>query len=660
MSKSYNIGIDGEGKGRKDHKYILLAASDEQKKHQWYIENENGLSTEDCLFFIINLPKEAKPFAFSFNYDLTKILKDLKNYQIHQLFRPEDRRRKKQSSNKSPWPILWNGFHLNLQGSKFSIRRGKKRKIVWDVFKFYQSKFVSALRDWKVGNYKELEEMERMKNLRSEFDKLSMEEIRKYCFNECSCLAQLVRKLVSAHKDVDIELNKFYGAGTTAGYILDKMDIGNKKRDPLPRMIDPVARAFFGGRFEHSVIGSIKGPVYSYDISSAYPYQCYFLPCLEHGKWQHTKYRAHIENCKTALVRYSIPNKINDSWAPFPYREEDGTIVFPSKSPGGWIWKDEYLIGEKIFPNNVVFHEAYILQSNCECRPFAQIPKYYIQRLKIGKDGAGIILKLGPNGCYGKLAQSIGDPPYQCWIWAGLITSGCRAQALQVMSLHKDKSNLLAVATDGIYTKEEIRTPRARNTGTYNCINVDKPNEGKKPLGGWEKKKVDKGVYFARPGIYFPLNPTEDELKNIRARGIGRAAMMACWENMVTSWELNKPDIEVVNLVRFCGAKSTISIRGRLGKNPTYHRSKSYGQWEERPVILSLNPLPKRQEKVDRLGDYGILQLRSIEGKKISMPYKNSILSLDARQLKQATIEEMEQPDFDFVESWDELNEETN
>jgi hypothetical protein len=34
--------------------------------------------------------------------------------------------------------------------------------------------------------------------------------------------------------------------------------------------------AFFGGRFENSVIGPIQKEIFSYDISSAYPYQLFF------------------------------------------------------------------------------------------------------------------------------------------------------------------------------------------------------------------------------------------------------------------------------------------------------------------------------------------------------------------------------------------------
>ena len=48
-----------------------------------------------------------------------------------------------------------------------------------------------------------------------------------------------------------------------------------------------------------------------------------------------------------------------------------------------------------------------------------------------------------------KLAQSLGKhPPFQCWIWASMITSGTRAQMLDMLALHKDWRNLLAIATD--------------------------------------------------------------------------------------------------------------------------------------------------------------------------------------------------------------------
>jgi hypothetical protein len=658
-------GVDGEGQGRINHRYVLLAASDESGKMQRYVENTSGLDTETCLEFFLSLPHDCKLFGFYLNYDLTKILADLDNQRLFRLFRPEIRQRPASSKVRAPYAITWEKYRLNLQGTKFSVERGNKKKIIWDVGKFYQSSFVVALKDWKIGDPDVVKQIEYMKKQRSDFDRLDMKDVRKYCFDECQLLGQLVHKLVDAHTSVKLELKNFYGAGSTGGAMLQMMNIKDKKRDPIDEMKEPVAMAFFGGRFEHSVIGPIDGPIYSYDISSAYPYQIYFLPCLEHGRWEWTGQRHRLEKARHALVKYTLSDSDKRyPWSPFPYRLRDGTIIFPRCSGGGWIWRDEYIQGEKLF-HNVVFKGAWVLEGDCQCRPFRRIPLFYRERLRIGKEGPGIVLKLGCNSCYGKLAQSIGVPPFQCWIWAGMITSGCRAQLLEMLGLHKNMSNLLAVATDGMYTREEIKPPLPSNTDTFDAVN-ERGELAMKPLGGWEKKIIPKGVFFARPGIYFPLSPTEEELKSVRARGIGRAAMFESWQRMIDGWENNQEIIDLGKskckacngkgcrycqgtgqvdvITRFHGAKSCISVRNVGTKEEEYRRSPSYGQWEPRPIQMSLNPLPKR-EGIKRVGDYGILGIRTAPLDVMSQPYSNSMISPETIKMLFAEQEAIEQPD---------------
>lgn len=692
-------GVDGEGKGRNPHLYVMLCAADEFGNNRFSVEDQNGLATSRCLDFLLELPSSMKCFAFSFNYDLTKILADVPDDALYRLVRPEMRQRPPGSKVTSPFPVKWTDpktdktYYLNLQGTKFSVgvdfvsrkgKRGRRTRIVWDTFKFYQSKFTAALRDWRVATAETCNnnkpclskecpvcEIEIMKDKRSEFDKLNDDAIRDYCFSECMYLGQLARKLVNAHADAGLELKNFYGAGSSASAMLEIMGIKEKRREPPDAMKEAVCSAFFGGRFEHSVIGPIEGPVYSFDISSAYPYQCCFLPCLEHGTWTKTKSRNDMLKARAALVQYRLEKpKEKLPWAPFPYRDTDGCITFPDRSGGGWVWRDEYLSGEKLFPY-AKFSKAWILNSTCKCRPFKQISNWYMNRLRLGKEGAGIALKLGCNSCYGKLAQSVGGtPPFQSWIWAGMITSGCRAQILDMMALHEDLSNLLSIATDGIYTREDLKTPAPKDTGTMNARRSMAETEAAKkkgekcsscgaigcdlahkPLGGWERKVVKKGVFFARPGIYFPLNPTQEELKAVRARGIGRAAMFEAWRAMTDAFAEGKEQIHIENdkLERFCGMKSQISISGANTPKPTFKRSTNYGRWVPRPTDLSLNPMPKREDKIIRPpgADYGILSVRAMDPKIASTPYTRAIgeRSPDALLLKTAELEAMEQPD---------------
>jgi hypothetical protein len=673
------VGIDGEGQGREEHKYVLLAASVESGKQEWWVHNENGLSTVQCLEFLLNLPqRNMSMFAYAFNYDLTMILRDIPDKVLYELFRPALRNAiKGDVKAKGPQPVIWNGYKLNLQGTKFTAAQGKRHIVIWDVFKFFQSKFVGALKDWKVGNLRMLQKMSHMKDKRSDFDKESIDDVLEYCLSECRCMAELARKLIEAHNKVDLKLTKFYGAGSSAALMLNKMNIKPQLKKQPKEMDAAVASAFFGGRFENSVIGKVTGRVYNYDISSAYPYQLCFLPCLLHGTWEHSTKRNEIESARTALVRYGLRAnpRIND-WAPFPFRTEGGSICFPTVSGGGWVWKEEFLAGERLCPKNVKFVEAWVYHSDCDCKPFEQIPMYYNERCRIGKEGPGIVLKLGSNSCYGKLAQSIGNPEFNSWIWAGLITSGCRAQLLDVINLHSDRKNLLMVATDGVYTRERFATTAydARYPLTGKEKTLANPRDTGtaltgKPLGGWEEKVIEQGVFVARPGIYFPLNPTVEQLKDIRGRGVGKGVVLENWQRIIASWQRYglSQSADIANVSRFCGAKSSIHRSGKEGayiytrangkcvhgfrnakgcdRGCIEHDIPSYGQWITRSVNMSFDPLPKR-EGVNRDGI--TLKLRQLDTVTMSMPYSKAVKSQEAEMIKQAYLEVMEQPDVDL------------
>lgn len=645
--RSFFAGMDGEGKGRSPHRYTLLAVSDKTGKKRFWVENENGLSTEQCLDFMLGLPSAARTFSFAFFYDISKILEDMTKTEegrkaLYLLFRPNLRRRLAHRKKFGPRPVRWSKYTLNLMGKRFTVSSGKRRRVVWDVFAFFQKRFVRVLEDWKIGSKKLRARMQRMKELRPEFDKLPPAQRREYCFSECRCLADLVQQLDKAHDDAGIPLRRYDGAGSTASSILRTMRIADLKRDPPPEMKEAVAMAFFGGRFEHSVIGPVPGPLFAYDISGAYPYHMAQLPCLVHANWVRTHDRARIDGARAALIRYSLEDAGERMpWGPFPFREKNGTIVFPSRSSGGWVWKEEYLAGERQF-KNVRFHEAWILESNCDCPPpFAGLSEFYIRRIMLGSEARGLILKTGLAACAGKLMQSVGYmPPFQNWIWAGMTTAGPRAQFLDVLGLHEDRHNLLAIATDGIFTREEITPPEPVDVGTFVLPN-GKPNP--KPLGGWVKKVANKGVFFAKPGVYFPLKPTKKEIEEVRARGLGRKNVWENWEKIVEAWRERRHAVHLPSVARFHGAKSSITKSGN-----SYTRSSDYGEWDERPIGVTLGAFPKRLRMVPVAGtEYARMTLRAFPDGMFSEPYRGSMKSPEAQMLIAARAEIEEQPEGD-------------
>jgi len=626
------IGIDGEGQGRSPHLYTFLCACDE---FGWSdsVEDEDGLTTRASLDMLLKLPERSLIVGFALTYDFTKILQDLPDKLLYMLFHEKERAFYHKGLKRISYaPIEWQEYRLNYMNRRFTIQKGKRRVTVWDIFRFFACKFTQALTDWKIGTPEVVKAMGEMKDKRHEFDQLSKASVRDYCHSECYNLAHLCRALLNAHNEAGLPLRNFYGAGSTASALLDKLDI-KSKLGKLPsihkvKLEYAIACAFFGGRFENKCIGPVKRKVYGRDIHSAYPYQIYQLPCLVHGKWEYInsckKNIRQIQAASLALIHWRLPvsRDASHAWAPFPVRATDGTIAFPRAAKGGWCWKQEFLEACKRFPH-VEMTEAWLYHTDCDCHPFKEVPKYYLERLKLGKDAKGIVLKLGLNSIYGKLAQSRGmNPPYQNWIWAGNITSGTRAQLLSVLT-----DDVIMVATDGVFSTEPIKPPPPIETGTSHV---------EKPLGDWDKKDYDRGMFVMRPGIYFPLDPTEEQLKDVKARGLGKSVLYTQWKRMVDAFESKQPGVRIEGISRFCGAKSSISI--------THNRSENYGEWIPYSIDVDFNPHPKRERILpdNSLKLWDFFDWESNE-------YSAALESPDAKLLREFELIADEQPDADFV-----------
>lgn len=640
------IGVDGEGQGRNEvgpdlaphayrsHRYTYLASANELGR-TWGVENTRGLTTVQCLDFLLGLPIDCLVVGYAFQYDLTKILADLPDDLLYDLFHEE--RRARLIDNRIVYkPIEWEGYSLNYMNRRLSLSRGKRRRTVWDIFRFFQGKFTAALIDWKIGVEADIKVMAEMKEKRSNFDSMDWNQVKEYCKSECLHLAKLARALLTAHDEAGLPLKHYYGAGSTASAFLEKVNIrSNRGIGNIPTAMEvPIACAFFGGRFENSVFGPVCGPVYNKDISSAYPYQATFLPCLSHGKWELVR-NPKLEILKSAtlaLVHWSI--KVGqtqcESWGPFPVRHDTGTIAFPLAGKGGWVWRDEYIAGRKLA--NVKTDEAWLYHTDCTCQPFKDIPRYYRERLSLGANAKGIVIKLGLNSIYGKLAQSTGfRPPYQSWIWAGNITSGTRSQLLEGIVSAGNGWGVLMLATDGVFSTTSLTLSRPRDTGTFDTA---------KPLGGWEEKSYPKGVFAVRPGIYFSQNPTEDQLKEVRARGLGKRVLYDSWPTIVDAWRAGKDGVTVGQVVRFVGAKTGMS-RGEVSG---VKRSANYGEWIPYPITVGFSPRPKREKILPggRLQPWKYLDWESV-------PYDAALEGPEGAALTLAQMIADEQPDAGLV-----------
>lgn len=591
LDRRFWVGLDGEGIGRGPHRYVLLAYSDATGERQDSIRDNAGLRTRDCLDFLLSMPHDACVAGYYLGYDYSKILADLPNKALYRLLRPE-LRRLPASEGGGLSTIRWHDYQLQYVARILRVKKRDRRITIWDVGSFFQTGFVNALEQWNIGTKAEHEYLRSMKAARGVFS--VRDDLDTYNGLECRCLASMMTDFEQAHRDVGFNMKSWHGPGATANIALNSIGIA-MKRGKIPREINlPALCAYFGGRFEHSAIGEV-GDCFAHDVVSAYPYQEYRLPCLEHGTWRHTTREPQQGR---ALISYSLYDCGNEPWGPLPCRLPNGNIVFGRGGFSGWCWSDEYYAARDHW-DGIKFREAYVLESDCMCLPFGKMLEWFELREKFGADGRGRVLKLAYNSCYGKLIQGIGKPRFRSIVWAGMITSGLRAVMLRAIAKHSDRSNVKALATDGLYTSSTISLG-------------EPPLKGSR-LGSWKVEPAT-NLTLVRPGIYW----TDESL---RARGLGREQLNQHRELVLDAIRRGEEEAHPGMATVFIGARQGIYAHpdGRL------KRSKAYGEWIERPVRIRLTPLPKRNP------DWSLRMLDGIE----SAPYKakHSLQSEVAREI---------------------------
>jgi hypothetical protein len=440
------IGVDGEGRdlpnGR--HVYTYLAAVDEHGCLIAEAYNEFGLSHAACVAFLMSLPEAALKFGFMFSYDTTKIVEEMPPADIFYLMRPSAREVQKcddckvevsrkldacpdcgtEKLRKCTRPLKYGGRQYDFFNGSLSVSErvspdSKKRRTskIWDCFRFFGTSFVQSLKLWGVGSESQIARIQAMKDQRGAASwGDSPEQIKAYCQEECHLLALLMRKVKDAHRDAGIELARFDGAGSSASALLKANDVGAFKGPPLAELHEDlafaIACAFFGGRFEDSVVGIVRRPIRSYDISSAYPFGLVHLPCLVCGKWRHVANMTESEMARIVArgglvlgqhrvgsVPYGERREI--AWAPLPCRDKKGSIAYGLNFTG-WAWAPELLAALRGWPDLAMLTgEAWIYETPClsSHSPFVFVPDVYRQRIAWGKEGPGLCLKLAVNAC---------------------------------------------------------------------------------------------------------------------------------------------------------------------------------------------------------------------------------------------------------------------
>lgn len=488
------VGWDGEGAvidGRPE--YILL-----QNSAGGTLKNPKGLSSLECYRFLISEAERHGPntihIGYGFTYDSSMMARDVPRLDAQY---QNDLR------------------HLG-HGEKVWLNRNiaveyRQRKSLWvkdyakgvsiliyDVFGFFQSSFITALEKWLPPNKSDnrIALIKEGKSRRSDFTPEEMPFIERYNRAELSALVDLANSLRDSLRSAHLKVKRWDGAGAVAAALLTRQKFKEHLAPTPPEVLEAARYAYFGGRIETLRYGYYEGTVHHADINSAYPAAFRSMPSLRFGTWRRTK---EPERPFSLLKIEWDFSRVGGECPllPFGFRASDGSIYFPPRGKS-WAWLPEVAAARE-FPELAkrfrVTDGWEFVPTDDTYRPFSWVDEVYAERFAMieKKDPGEKALKLGLNSCYGKTAQNLGGsferpPPFHQLEYAGYMTAVTRAKLFQVGN--QIPKGLISFATDGILSTEPIPvSPSAKSV-----------------LGGWEVT-THEAILIAQSGVYWLRDP---------------------------------------------------------------------------------------------------------------------------------------------------------
>lgn len=488
---------------------------------------------------------------------------------------------------------------------------------VCDAFSFYQSSFLKAIdpAQYPAGQgpctQEEYENIKRGKDRRG-VHRLD-DDMRRYCALEVKTLERLMTLLaqaVTTHlviggKPVKLRKTQWFGPGQVVQAVLTLLHCPTRdeveqavRASPCGELVLEAAReGYFGGWFEIPVHGHV-GTVHEYDINSAYPDVIRDLPCLLHGKWTRGKpgNRASsgvlpvLREGQVRLVQATVHGS-DEYLGAMLHRTPAGHNVRPHHT-GGWYWQHELDAARHAGLVDTVEADQWLTYTPCACPPpLAEFEDLYQARMNLadvpGPDGkmiegkdtiSGKVLKTTYSSGYGKLAQSVGDPKFTNFVWASLVTAGCRVRILDAIATHPVGSRaVVMIATDGVYfTSPHPGLPRS------------------KELGDWGYKE-HRDMTLVKPGFYYDAESRTQVAAGkpvaLKARGVNAKAVAPQLSSLDVAWRDWEPGVAWPGM-RFTDGFAVVSCVQAL----------AWGRWdlaglvcEDNPRGVSSDPTFKRQ-----------------------------------------------------------------
>lgn len=488
------VAWDGEGitpEDQEQQNYVLFGNS-----LGYTIQTKGRLSTDECLAIIIDTER-AHPnvihVGFAFGYDVEMILRDLTIRHLHIL--------------RSKGRVHWRSYRLEYKRSKwFQVTREIDGKSVtakiWDVWGFFQSSFVKAIKD-NIGNIPELAQIEAGKSGRGQFtyDDLESGMMTAYWRLELKLTVDMMTALRERLYAANLKITHWHGPGAIASKAFTMHQMARYMQPELSHRVSETDAAvngaaqyaYAGGRFELFRIGHHAGRVYAYDIRSAYPSAIKELPNLANGEWRYNSSPnpSNLARFGVYRLRFASPAVLSSKPMPFFYRDPKYAIHYPNVVEG-WYWTPEASYAA-FLGNDVTLIEGWeFIENDPAERPFHWVEDVYSTRAQWKREGnaSQMALKLLLNSLYGKMAQRVGwehaggAPRWHQLEWAGYVTSLTRSKIFKAMLLAYKQNALIGVETDGIFSTK----PLALDLGPG--------------LGQWEAEEYDEMIYL-QSGFYY-------------------------------------------------------------------------------------------------------------------------------------------------------------
>jgi len=527
------------------HGIVLFLACGEIRADVQYLYNGEGLKLEPILEWLIRAGRGRLNFGFYFDYDVNQIVRLLPEIYQGQL--------------AAKGSVCWHGFSIrHTPGKRFQVSKNGESVCIWDCSSWAQTSFLRLCQDWHLGTESEQATIARMKAKRGDFEDETEAALVEYTTLECSLLSQWVQTLLQLHKDCDIQLRAYSGPGSTASAMIRQR--GWKPPELPPRIQEIAEKAFFGGRTEISCIGPVAGPIYGYDINSAYPTAISQLPEIRDVKWKRVK---RFVPGMWGFYKVRWNQKKTDTWGLFPIRgamlptgRRSVSLLYPANGEG-WFHSHEVTAAMQVNAAAVEVLDGYVVPDTG--RPFAWIHDVATMRLEYKKHGdpKNFPLKVGLNSIYGKLAQHSGTHPLQCLTYAAAVTAWTRGELLK--AAYSRGHDVILLATDGILST--VPLPELP-IGAF--------------LGTWERDEYE-SAWMLQAGVYWCGK--KKKTRGIDARSLELTDVENLWFRKETAAVLTLPSRRVMSY-RLCNAQGKLHLTG---------------SWYDGERSVKFSPQPRRR-----------------------------------------------------------------